>query len=142
LLLLDTHESVNALILRLEHIIAEALCFFRTAAPRVQGNIAPQQWVLIYDDLGNVERDLEQMVARLQLDRTLLFSAYHRLQTIAQVWLTHREHNYLQALARRLPLDMKDEEAFSRERRKTIDDDKALLQDVITKIKHLLVAAR
>ena len=45
------------------------------------------EWMKIYQSLVDVERDCEQMVSRLQLDRSLMFRIYHAMQAIRDRWI-------------------------------------------------------
>lgn len=144
LLLLDTHEGIKQLLLVLEYIIASAHFFFRAAFSHVAGNIPPEEWAKLYVDLDDVERDFAQMECRRRLDEALLYKIYHRLRAIRATWLGYREHDYLKYEQRQLlesEADMNRQYALLADYRKIIEDDRALLDDVVTKVKRLLVAA-
>ena len=107
--------------------------------------IKPNEWAKLHEGLDDVERDFQQMVGRLRLDQTLLFRIYHRLRAIRDTWLQYREHDHMEHVHKRLMgnvVDLKDNDTLFPEKRKMIEEDKMRLDDVLTKVKHLLVAAR
>lgn len=130
LLLLDTNEEITRL-----HSDAEAHAFWaeflcRTASTHVEGHATPEEWGRLAQDLGDVERDLDQMKGRLRLDRSLLFNIYHRMLAIQSAWLNYQAHDF----SRGGELSQKGEEVLREER--------ALFADLMLKVKRMLVAAR
>jgi hypothetical protein len=130
----------------MEHIVVSAQFYFRTAFSHVQGNIPPEEWAKLYDDLSMVERDFEQMVRLLRLNQSLLFEMYHRLTAIRDAWLAYRDHDEMQSEIRQEPsvtpppnggnaIAMADTETL-------LQRDKMDLEEVINRVKRLLVAAR
>jgi len=130
LLLLDTNEGLIQL-----HSDAGDHAFWaqwiaQTDPTHAQGKSTPEEWVMIYHDLGNVTRDLDLMVGPLRLDRSLLFSIYHRMLAIQDVWLDYRTRDFTRAGE----VTPEGEEVLRQER--------ALFADLMLKIKRMLVAAR
>ena len=145
LLLVNTHEDIEQLIQVMGHIVAAAHFFFRGAFSHVKRNIPPEEWAKLHGDLDDVERDFQQMMGRLRLDQSLLFKIYHRLKRVRDIWLQFREHDYMESVQRRLAASvagLNDSDAILPESRQMIEEDRARLDDVVTKVKHLLVAAR
>ena len=147
LLLLDTYESIKELIKMLHLIAFSAHFYFKTAFSQVQGNIPPEEWAKLYDDLCNVEREFEQMVGLLRLNQSLLFEIYHRLTAIREAWLAYRDHDEMQSEIRREPsavtLQSSAENATSMtDSENLMERDKVLLDEVSNRVKRLLVAAR
>ena len=50
---------------------------------------SPEQWVDLYLTIDDIERDYEQMVMRLRLDRTILFRTYHQMLMVKHRWLNY-----------------------------------------------------
>lgn len=61
----------------------------RAAPSHAEGHATPEEWAGLYQDLSDVERDLDQMVGLLRLDRTLLFGVYYRMLRIKQAWIEY-----------------------------------------------------
>lgn len=64
------------------------------AIARMLANVRPwmttvEQWVALYWMIDECERDYEQMVLRLRLDRTILFRIYQQMLSAKQNWLTY-----------------------------------------------------
>ena len=130
LLLLDTHEE-NAKLYRIAGNHAWwAEFLFRTASSHVQGHATPEEWAMVYQDLGDIGRDLDQMKGRLRLDRSLLFNIYHRMLAIQDAWLEYRGRDF----TRECELTPQGEDVLREER--------ALFADLMLKVKKMLVAAR
>lgn len=130
LLLLDTHEEIAKL-----HGIAGnhawwAQFLARTAPTHVDGHAKPEEWTGIYQELGDVERDLDQQVGPLRLNRSLLFNIYHRLLVVQSAWLNYQACDFSCGSE----LTPKGEEVLREER--------AIFADLMLNIKRLLVAAR
>jgi hypothetical protein len=144
LLLIDTHESIKALLQSMEFIVVSAHFFFQGCFINVKENVPPEKWKKLSDELDSIERDIEQMVGSLRLDRTLLFEVYHRLSGVRDAWLQYREHDRIQQMQRRTSecVGGRDDGTSQPENERMIADDRALLDDVMGKIKRLLVAAR
>jgi hypothetical protein len=102
----------------------------RTASAHVQGHSPQEDWARIAQDLGDVERDLDQMKERLWLDRCLLFNSYHQMLAVQDAWLEYQRRNF----TREGEVTQKGEEVLRKER--------ALFANLMLKIKRLLVAAR
>jgi hypothetical protein len=85
LLLLDISEIFPELKCKsLDHGTIARL--FGSIRPRM---MTPQQWMDLYWIIDECERDYEQMVMRLRLDRTILFRVYQRMLLVKQSWLTY-----------------------------------------------------
>ena len=82
LLLLDPHEEIIQLQRSAGHHAWFALMVSSCGSHPCQGTRPPEEWARLAQDLGDVERDLDQMVGRLRLDRSLLFNIYHRMLTV------------------------------------------------------------
>jgi hypothetical protein len=136
LLLLDTHEDIKQLFQVLELILVSVQFLFQAAFAKVSGNITPQEWGRLFAGLDSVERDFELMIGPLRLDRTLLFGIYHRLSAIRDAWLQYREHDLIQDAQRTLACE------GTSNPESMIEEDRARLDDVMAKVKRLLVAAR
>jgi hypothetical protein len=130
LLLLDVNEDI----IQLERDAGDhafwAQWLARTAPTHTEGNTTPEQWMLIHHDLGDVTRDLDLMVGPLRLDRSLLFTVYHRMQTIQGAWLECQRRDF----SRGGEVTPQGEEVLREER--------AFFADLMLKIKRMLVAAR
>lgn len=130
LLLLDTHEGITQLHSDAEDHTFWAQWLARTAPIHAEGHATPEEWVRLYQDLGDVERDLDQMKGRLRLDRSLLFNIYHRMLAVQGAWLEYRARDF----SCRGEVTPQGEEVLREEQ--------ALFADLILKIKRMLVAAR
>lgn len=85
LLLLDGSETFPKL-------KGKALDYGRIA--RMLGNVrpgmtTPEQWVDLYTTIDDAERDFEEMVLRLRLDRKILFRTYHQMLVVKRRWLDY-----------------------------------------------------
>lgn len=102
----------------------------RTARTHVEGHATPEEWVMVYHDLGEILREFDQMIGRLRLDRSILFNIYHRMLAINDAWLDYRRRD------------------FSRDGEVTpqgaemLREEQALFSDLMLQIKRMLVAAR
>jgi hypothetical protein len=90
LLLLDVYEVFPEL---------KRKCLDYAAICRLLGSVRPEmtrveEWVSLYWILDESERDYEQMVLRLRLDRTILFQLYRQLSVVKQRWLTHLSNDF------------------------------------------------
>jgi len=130
LLLLDVNECA----IQLERDAGDhafwAQWIAHTDPNHAEGHTTPEEWVMIHQDLGDVTRDLDQMVGRLRLDRSLLFNIYHRMLAIQDAWLECQRRDF----SRGGELTPVGEDVLREER--------ALFADLLLKIKRLLVAAR
>jgi len=86
--------------------------------------------MMIHHDLGDVTRDLDLMVGPLRLDRSLLFTVYHRMQAIQGAWLECQRRDF----SRDGELTPEGEDVLRTEQSR--------FADLILKIKRMLVAAR
>src|SRR5690348_13396790 len=73
LLLLDAHEAITELQRDTGSHAWTAQWLARTAPTHAQGHTTPEEWLKLYQDLGDIERDIDQLVAVLRLNRTVLF---------------------------------------------------------------------
>ena len=94
LVLLDTNEGLTQL-----HSDAGDHAFWaqwiaRTDPNHAKGHATPEEWAMSYQDLGDVTRELDQMVGRLRLDRSILFNIYHRMLAVQRAWLDYRAHDF------------------------------------------------
>jgi len=85
---------------------------------------------MLYQDLGDVERDLDQMVGPLRLDRRLLFTVYHRTLAIKDAWLEYQAR------------DFSHEGAVTTKGEEVLREEGALFADLMLNIKRMLVAPR
>ncbi len=85
---------------------------------------------MIHQDLGDVTRDLDLMVGRLRLDRSILFNIYHRMLAVQGAWLEYRARDFSR------------EGVVTPEGEDVLRVEQALFADLMLKIKRLLVAAR
>lgn len=129
LLLLDTHEESIQL-----QRNAGSYAWLAQWHPRgthdAVSHATPEEWFALYQDLGDVERDLDQMVGRLRLDRPLLFNVYHRIFAVQDAWLIYRARDF----TREGELTPQGEDVLRTEQ--------ARFADLIFKIKRMIVAAR
>jgi hypothetical protein len=130
LLLLDVNECATDLESDAGDHTFWAQWLARTDPNHAEGHAKPEEWAMIYQDLGNVTRDLDLMVGPLRLDRSLLFHIYHRMLAIKTAWLECQGRDFSCAGE----LTPKGEEVLREER--------ALFTDLMLKIKRMLVAAR
>ena len=127
MLLLDTQETMKQLHREAGH---RAWWLARGAPSHAEGHATPEEWFQVYQDLDDVDRDLDQMVGSLRLDRSLLFNVYHRFQVIRDHWLQYQWRDF----SRNGELTPQGQAA--------VHEDEVLLTDVLSKIKQMLVAAR
>jgi hypothetical protein len=102
----------------------------RADATHAQGKTTPEEWARLYQDLGDVERDLDQMVGPPRLDRGLLSTVYYRMLAIKDAWLQYRAQDY----SHQGEVTPKGEEVLCEEQ--------ALFADLLLKVKKMLVASR
>jgi len=130
LVLLDTHEEITRLRNDAEDHAWWAQFLARTASAQVQGHATPEDWGRLAQDLGDVERDLDQMKGRLRLDRSLLFNIYHRMLAVQYAWLEYQARDFSR------------EGVVTPEGEDVLRAEQALFADLMLKIKRMLVAAR
>lgn len=130
LLLLDTNEAITDLVRKAAGYAWMAQWLRRGAPTQAEGRATPEEWLQIYQDLDDVERDLGQMKLLLRLDRTLLFRAYHRFLVIQENWLYCRRRDF----SRNGEMTSEGDTA--------VHEDKVFLTDIFSKIKRMLVATR
>jgi hypothetical protein len=130
LLLLDTHEGLTQLHSDAGDHAWWAQWLARTAPTHAEGHATPEEWAMIYQDLGDVTRELDQMVGPLRLDRRLLFTVYHRMLAVQGAWLEYRARDFSR------------EGVVTPEGEDVLRTEQALFADLMLKIKRMLVAAR
>lgn len=130
LVLLDTHEGITQLHSGAGDHAWWAQWLARSSPTHAEGHATPEEWAMIYQDLGDVERDLDQMVGRLRLDRSLLFNIYHRMLAVQGAWLEYRARDFSR------------EGVVTPEGEDVLRTEQALFADLMLKIKRMLVAAR
>ncbi len=130
LLLLDTHEAITKLHRTAGRHAWMAQWLSRAAPAHAEGHATPEEWLEIYQDLDDDERDLDQMKGSFRLDRTLLFRVYHRFLVTLDNWCQYRWRDF----SRNGELTPQGQTA--------VHKDEVHLTDVLSKIKHMLVAAR
>lgn len=128
--LLNTNEDITRLGGDAENHAFWAEFLERTARSHVEGHATSKEWGSLAQNLGDIERDLDQMKGRLRLDRSLLFNIYHRMLAVQEAWLEYQVRDF----SRNGELTPKGEDVLREER--------ALFADLIVKIKRMLVAAR
>ena len=130
LLLLDVNEDATQLERDAGDHAFWAQWIARTDPNHAEGKTTPEEWVMIHHDLGDVTRDLDLMVGRLRLDRSLLFNIYHRMLAVQDAWLVYQARDF----TRNGELTPQGEDVLREER--------VFFADLILKIKRMLVAAR
>lgn len=130
LLLLDVNEDIIRLYRDAEDHTFWAEFFSRTDPNHAQGKTTPEEWTMIYQDLGDVTRDLDLMVGPLRLDRSLLFNIYHRMLAVQGAWLGCRARDFSR------------EGEVTPQGEEVLREEQARFADLILKIKRMLVAAR
>ena len=126
LLLLDTHEEI----IQLQRSAGSYAWFAQWTPTHAEGHVPREEWARLYQDLGDVERDLDQMVGRLRLDRSLLFNAYHRMLAVQDSWLIFRARSFTR------------DGELTPEGEDMLRMGQARFADLMLKIKRMLVAAR
>ena len=125
LLLLETHELIQQFEEDARHYAAMS---YLLAERNVRGQYEKaKEWLQMYNDLSDVERDCFQMVGRLRLDRGLMFRIYHQTRPLRDTWV-HYQTRHLN------PAD--------KERVEAIRKEEAKWDTLMTMIKKLLVASR
>ncbi|MEI8015202.1 MAG: C2H2-type zinc finger protein [Nitrospira sp.] len=94
LLLLDTQEEFTRLKSDAGDHTFWAEFMFRTDRTHAEGRTTHEEWVRIYQDLGDIQRDLDQMIGPLRLDRSILFNTYHRMLAVQSAWLEYRARDF------------------------------------------------
>ena len=125
LLVVESHEMIEHFQENARHYAAMA---YLVSGMNVAGQYEKaKEWLQMYHDLTDLERDCDQMVGRLRLDRGLLFRIYHQMRVRRETWMHYqtRELN---------PAD--------KERCVAIHKEEAQWDMLMTKIKHMLVASR
>ena len=92
LLLLDGWEMFSKM---------KSKCVDCAAIARMLGSVRPgmttaEKWVALYWILDECERDYEQMVMRLRLDRTILFRTYQQMLAVKCNWLNYLYNDFAQ----------------------------------------------
>lgn len=128
--LLNTHEAIMQLWRTAGHHAWMAQWLARVDPSHAEGHASSAEWFGVNQDLGDIERDLSQMVGVLRLDRTQLFRIYHRFQVARENWL----HYLWRDFSRNGELTPEGAAAVYK------DDER--LTDVLSNIKCLLVASR
>lgn len=77
-------------------------CIDYAAIARMLANVRPgmtatEKWMLLYWILDECERDYEQMVMRLRLDRTILFRTYRQMLAVKRSWLAYLWNDFHQS---------------------------------------------
>lgn len=130
LLLLDTHEQIQQLERDARDFAGMA---YLLSGMNVPGEYEKaKEWLQLSQALGDVERDCDQMVGRLRLDRSLLFNIYHRMLPIRDTWMHYRTRHLKPAL----------EGEKEQEIPKDIREEDAMWATIMTNIKKMLVASR
>ena len=125
MLLVEGHEMIEQ--------FQEVARQYATMAYLVSGmNVVGQyekakEWLQVYHDLTDVERDCFQMVGRLRLDRGLLFRIYDQTRALRDTWV-HYQTRHLN------PAD--------KERCEALRQEETQWDTLMTKIKKMLVASR
>ena len=130
LVLLDTNEGLTQL-----HCDAGDHAFWaqwlaRADATHAQGKTTPEEWAMVYQDVGDVTRELDLMVGPLRLDRSILFNVYHRMLAVQRAWLEYRARDFSR------------EGVVTPEGEEVLRTEQALFADLMLNIKRMLVAAR
>ena len=86
-----------------------------------------KEWLQMYNDLSDVERNCFQMVGGLRLDRGLMFRIYHQMRALRDTWVHYKTRD----------LDPADQE-----RCEAIRQEEAQWDTLMTMIKKMLVASR
>jgi hypothetical protein len=90
-----------------------------------------KEWIQVSQAFSDVERDFDQMVGLLRMDRSLL-RIYHQMGPIRDTWIHYRTRHLRPALEgekeQEIPEDIREEEA--------------MWATIMTNIKKMLVASR
>ena len=125
LLLLEAYELIQQFQENARHCAAIS---YLMAERNVRGQYErAKEWLAVYNDLTDIERDCFQMVGRLRLDRGLLFRIYHQIRPIRDTWVHYQTHDLNPA---------------DKERVEAIRKEEAKWDTLMTMIKKLLVASR
>lgn len=130
LLLLDVYEVLPEL---------KRKCLDYAAICRLLGSVRPEmtsveEWIALYWILDECERDYEQMVLRLRLDRMILFQIYRQLSVVKQRWLNYLSTDFdyqIGSLA----------EEIHERHASTWDEEAHMWTMIMTNIKKMVVAA-
>ena len=128
--LLDTHEQIQELERDARDFAGMA---YLLSGMNVLGEYEKaKEWLQLSQALADVERDCDQMVGRLRLDRSLLFRIYQQMRGIRDTWMYYRTRHLRPALMgekeHEIPEDIREEDA--------------MWATIMTNIKKMLVASR
>ncbi|MEQ1844009.1 MAG: hypothetical protein ABL983_00345 [Nitrospira sp.] len=130
LLLIETHEQIQQLKEDSRTIAGMA---YLLSGMNVRGEYEKaKEWLQLSQALDDVERDCDRMVGLLRLDRSLLFTIYHRMAAIRDTWIHYRTSHLKPAL------DGEKEQEILKE----IREEDAIWSTIMTNIKKMLVASR
>ena len=136
----DSQES-RMLVLETPELIQllrrDARDFAGMAYLLAKGNVAGEyekakEWLELSQALDDVDRNFDQMVGRLRLDRSLLFGIYHQMGPLRDTWMYYRTRHLKPAL----------EGEKEQEIPQYIRDEDEMWATVMTNIKKMLVASR
>ena len=130
-LLVDSLEQVQLVKETARNHAVWAWIIARKIASHAKGCTKPEEWFQIYQDLDDIERDMGQMFAALRLDRAALFRIYHQWRSVMDRWLQYQTQDWSD-----------DRGELKAEGQVALQNDETLLNEVLSKIKDLLVAAR
>lgn len=130
LCLLETHELIQQLRQDARTIASMAAGFAQMNVPGECDKA--KEWFAVFQGLEDVERESDQMVGRLQLDRTQLFRIYHQMGSLRGAWMHYRTCDLTPAVE-----GEKEQEIW-----KDIREEAAMWATVMTNIKKMLAAAR
>jgi len=130
LCLLETHELIQQLRQDARTIASMAAGFAQMNVPGEYEKA--KEWFAVFQGLEDVERESDQMVGRLQLDRTQLFRIYHQMASLRGAWTHYRTCDLTPAVE-----GEKEQEIW-----KDIREEAAMWATVMTNIKKMLAAAR
>lgn len=130
LCLLETHELIQQLRQDARTIASMAAGFAQMNVPGEYDKA--KEWIAVFQGLDDVERESDQLVGRLQLDRTHLFRVYHQMGLLWGAWMHYRTCDLKPAVE-----GEKEQEIW-----KDIREEAAMWATVMTNIKKLLAASR
>lgn len=130
LLLIETHEQI-------QQLKDDARTIAGMAYLLANGNVAGEyekakEWLQLSQALDDVERECDQMVGHLRLDRSLLFNIYHQMRKILDTWMYYRTRHLKPTLDGEKEQDMP----------KDILEEEAMWATIMINIKKMLVASR
>ena len=114
-------------------------CIDYTAIARMLANVRPgitttEKWVALYWTLDECERDYEQMVMRLRLDRTILFRTYQQMLVVKRSWLNYLWNDFAQT-------DETVSDEVNTTQSSAWDEEEQLWDTLMTNIKKMLVSS-